>query len=386
MKEFFYRVYAVCFRLARLFPLKANRVSLISPHNASFTDSLGEIKALLEQIGAYRINLISRRDLAFVNRASFAKALGSLFSTLGFFTLKAYRLATSKYVFLNDNFMPMARLNFHRQAVITQLWHAEGAFKRFGMALDLPPETAERLRRCSARLTYAVCSSQDVVPVYAEAFGLPPEKVLPLGSPRTDFFFRPHDLEKLREKLDSAFPACKGKALILYAPTFRDDPESDKKLLDSFDFAAFKARFGERTELLARLHPQVHAAGGFPEGVTDVTAWANVGELVLLSDLLITDYSSICMDFALLRKPCIFYAYDLAAYTAERNFYFDYKDYVPGPVAETFGELLEAVGDTSGYKDKLERFRAFNFGEPDGLAARRVLDSVMGKGAPQRPR
>jgi len=386
MKDLFYKIYAAGFNVARFFPLKADSVSLVSPHNASFTDSLGEIKTELEKRGSYRIHLISRRDLEFDKGKNFTQMLKSVFSAFGFFTVKAYRLATSKYVFLNDNFMPMADLRFRSEAVITQLWHAEGAFKRFGMALDLSTETAERLRRCSARLTYAVCSSQDVVPVYAEAFGLPPERVLPLGSPRTDFFFKPHDLEKLREKLDDAFPACKGKALILYAPTFRDDSESDKKLLDSFDFAAFKARFGERTELLARLHPQVHAAGGFPEGVTDVTAWPNVGELVLLSDLLITDYSSICMDFALLRKPCIFYAYDLAAYTAQRNFYFDYKDYVPGPVAETFGELLEAVGDTSGYKDKLERFRAFNFGEPDGLAARRALDSVMGKGAPQRPR
>lgn len=386
MKELFYKIYSVCFRLARLFPLRENRVSLISPHNASFTDSLGEIKALLEQNGAYRINLISRRDLAFVSQNTFTGVLRSFFSSLGFFTLKAYRLATSKYVFLNDNFMPMARLNFNKQAVVTQLWHAEGAFKRFGMALDLPAETAQRLGQCNARLTYAVCSSPDVAGVYAEAFGLPREKVLPLGSPRTDFFFKEHDLAALREKLDSAYPACRGKALILYAPTFRDNPEEDKQLLGSFDFTAFKARYGERYELLARLHPQVHAPGGFPAGVTDVTSWPHVGELVLLCDMLITDYSSICMDFALLRKPCVFYAYDLAAYTAERNFYYDYKDYVPGAVAETFGQLLDALGDTTGYTEKLERFRAFNFGSPDGQAARRVLDAVMADGAFQPPR
>ena len=386
MKEFFYRIYTMCFRLARLFPVKSDRVSLISPHNASFTDSLGEIKALLEQSGVYRVNLISRRDLAFVNQNTLTGALRSVFSSLGFFTLKAYRLATSKYVFLNDNFMPMARLNFSSKTVVTQLWHAEGAFKRFGMALDLPPETAQRLKQCNARLTYAVCSSPGVAGIYAEAFGLPREKVLPLGSPRTDFFFREHDLACLRSKLDSAYPACRGKALILYAPTFRDNAEADKQLLGSFDFAAFRARYGERYELLARLHPQVHAEGGFPAGVTDVTSWPHVGELVLLCDLLITDYSSICMDFALLRKPCVFYAYDLAAYTAERNFYFDYKDYVPGAVAETFGRLLDALGDTSGYTDKLEQFRSFNFGSPDGHAAQRVLDTVMAEGAPQRPR
>ncbi|HOU09902.1 MAG TPA: CDP-glycerol glycerophosphotransferase family protein [Clostridiales bacterium] len=386
MKEFFYRLYALCFRLARLFPVRADRVSLISPHNAAFTDSLGEIKTLLEQSGAYRINLISRRDLAFVNENTFTGMLRSVFSSLGFFTLKAYRLATSKYVFLNDNFMPMARLNFSRQAVVTQLWHAEGAFKRFGMALDLPQETAARLRQCNERLTCAVCSSPGVVDVYAEAFGLPRERVLPLGSPRTDFFFREHDLKSLREKLDDAYPACRGKALILYAPTFRDDPGQDKRLPGSFDFATFKARYGGRYELLARLHPQVHASGGFPAGVTDVTSWPHVGELVLLCDLLITDYSSICMDFALLRKPCVFYAYDLEAYTARRNFYYEYKDYVPGAVAETFAQLLDALEDPSGYAEKLERFRAFNFGNPDGRAARRVLDTVMAQGAFQPPR
>lgn len=386
MKRFFYKIYALCFRFGLLLPLREDRVTLISPHNASFTDSLGEIKAQLEARGRYRFNLISRRDLAFDKVNSLSQTIRSALTSFGFFTVKAWRLAASKYVFLNDNFMPMAELNFRPETVVTQLWHAEGAFKRFGMALDLPPETAQRLKQCSARLTWAVCSSPDVAGIYAEAFGLPREKVLPLGSPRTDFFFREHDLAGLRAKLDSAYPACRGKALILYAPTFRDNAEADKQLLGSFDFAAFRARYGERYELLARLHPQVHAEGGFPAGVTDVTSWPHVGELVLLCELLITDYSSICMDFALLRKPCVFYAYDLAAYTAERNFYFDYKEYIPGAVAETFVQLLDALGDTSGYTEKLERFRSFNFGAPDGLAARRVLDTVMADGAPQRPR
>jgi len=385
LKKLFYALYALSFNICRIFPLKKKRVALVSPHNAGFNDSLGQIKKELEKRGGFEFIFISRKDLEIVKQKSFTQVFLSVMRALGFFTVKAYRLATSKYVFLNDNFMPMAKLNFNKDAVVTQLWHAEGAFKKFGQALDLPQDIALREQACNKKLTYAVCSSKAVAPIYAEAFSLPPERVLPLGSPRTDFFFEPHDLAALRKKLDDEHPECKCKALILYAPTFRDNPEADKKLLDDFDFNAFNHRFGEQYSLLVRLHPQVRAAVVDTAGAVDVTAWPNVGELVLLCDMLITDYSSICMDFALLEKPCVFYAFDLKDYISERNFYFDYKKYVPGPVAETFDELLEAIA--AGGKnnvlvkdkdtDKLKEFRTFNFDEPDGKAAERVVDYIM---------
>jgi CDP-ribitol ribitolphosphotransferase len=109
----------------------------------------------------------------------------------------------------------------------------------------------------------------------------------------------------------------------------------------------------------------------------------DVAVLIQMSTLLITDYSSVCMDFALLNKPCVFYAYDLEEYTRERDFFFEYKNYVPGPVAVTFEQLLEAVAAGGRDEDNLTRFRACNFGSPAGRAAERVVDAVLNNQPPK---
>ena len=98
--------------------------------------------------------------------------------------------------------------------------------------------------------------------------------------------------------------------------------------------------------------------------------------MVLLCDVLVTDYSSIVMDFALLRKRCIFYAFDLEEYEKDRPFYFDYESFVPGKIVRTMPELLDEIEHGILDLARLERFRAFHFGRPDGNAAVRVVDYV----------
>ena len=135
MKKLFYTIYAVIFRICRLFPVKRGRVALVSPHNADFNDSLGAVKAELERHGDYDIKLITRRDIELSKNP--AKLIKGAFR---FFFVSSYRLATAQYVFLNDNFMPLAYINFSPETKVVQLWHAEGVFKRFGLCSALPPE------------------------------------------------------------------------------------------------------------------------------------------------------------------------------------------------------------------------------------------------------
>ena len=110
MKELFYRLFAFFFNISSaLFSVKENRVTLLSPHNASFNDSLGEIRREFEGRGEFDFNLISHKDFA------------SIVSALFFFTKKAYLLATSRYVFMNDNFMPLGYLKFRKETAVVQL-------------------------------------------------------------------------------------------------------------------------------------------------------------------------------------------------------------------------------------------------------------------------
>ena len=155
MKRFFYSLYALFFNLSRILPVKENRIAFVAPHNGGSKDSLGTVRTYAEKNGGYDIVTISTRDLV-LDKSNIKNLISSCLKAAGFFTLKAKALATSKYVFLNDNFMPMAKLKFSKKAVITQLWHAEGAFKKFGLSAPLTDDVRVRENKCSANLTYIV--------------------------------------------------------------------------------------------------------------------------------------------------------------------------------------------------------------------------------------
>ena len=367
MKELLYSLYALFFNVSRLlFPLKKNRVAFVSMHNENFRDSLGCVYEEMKKQGRYDFVLITRQDLSLKNPVGLAS----------FFLLKSRLLATSQYVFLNDNFMPMGKLNFRKEAVITQLWHAEGAFKKFGLHIPQPKALRKNEIAGNNKLTFVVCSGEGVRDIYAEAFGVKKEQVLPLGAPRADFLFNKENVTKAREKLYKLYPDAEGKKIVLYAPTFRDKGERNKDILKAFDTEKFTELLGEEYFLLVRLHPQVHPEVGQLKNAADVTDYPDVRELVLFSDILITDYSSICMDFSLLSKKTVFFAYDLEEYTAERDFYFDYKTYVPGEVAENLTDLAEKVkGEFN--EEKNNRFRSFNFSYTDSESSKRVVENII---------
>ncbi|MBE6786256.1 MAG: hypothetical protein E7538_08515 [Ruminococcaceae bacterium] len=367
MKGFFYGIYALFFNIsAALFPLKKNRVCFLSMHNEGFCDSLGSVcDCLREKRSDMQTVYITREDLSLKNPLRL----------LSFFLIKSRLLATSEYIFLNDNFLPMGKLNFKKDAVITQLWHAEGVFKKFGLDITQPDEVRKAEAAANGKLTYVVCSSEGVRDIYAGAFGVKKQQVLPLGAPRCDFLIKQGNAEKAREELLQLYPQCRGKRVVLYAPTFRDTKEGNLEIMRHFDTKKFTALSGDEYVLMVKLHPQVHE-GVKIENAIDVTDFDDVRKLALFCDVLITDYSSICMDFAFLDKKTVFFAYDLEEYTAKRDFYFPYEGYVPGKTVFTLEDCAEAVKEETD-REKNEKFKGFNFSFFDAKSSERVIEAVM---------
>ena len=366
MKRLLYKIFALfCNLSGKLFPLKETRAAFISMHNEGMCDSLGAVRDRMKEAGFETVTL-SRRDLS--PRHPLA--------VLRFFFVRARQLATAKYVFLNDNFMPLGQLQLRPEAVVIQLWHAEGAFKKFGFSIEQPPTVRAREEAGNRKLTYVVCSSKAVAPIYAEAFGVKPEQVLALGAPRADRLLQPGAQKQARLALEEKYPSLKEKTVVLWAPTFRDDPADNDTLLRQLDMDAFRAALGDGYALLVRLHPQIHPAKRSFPGAIDVTDEPDTAALVLACDVLVTDYSSVCMTAALLEKKTVFFAYDLERYRATRDFYFPYEDYVPGPVADTFPALLEAIAAPFNAA-RNERFLQFNFDYRDCGSTERVFQAVV---------
>jgi teichoic acid ribitol-phosphate primase len=221
-----------------------------------------------------------------------------------------------------------------------------------------------------------------VAPAYAEAFRQPLDRFRSdLGIPRTDVLFGDERIARTVADVRYRYAIPTDKRVILYAPTFRGDTVTAARADGLPDWLALRDALAADHILLVRLHPFVRQGlvidrelDGF---ITDVSDHPDINELLHVADVLVTDYSSVIYEFALLGRPMVFFAPDLDAYEAERGFYFDYRTGVPGPVVETTEALATALRDPAPDRDRVAAFAARNFDVADGAATERVVRRLL---------
>jgi len=252
-------------------------------------------------------------------------------------------LATSSLVVVDDYFFPMYVIRPRAGTRFVQVWHACGAFKKFGYSLAGKAFGAgeARLDALPIHTNYDLClvSSRRFIAAYAEAFRQPAERFTSeLGIPRTDLFFDAARRQAAAAEVRRRYDLPEGRRVILYAPTFRGERTTRALAPEDLDLGLLARELGRDHVLLQRAHPFVTATmpadpalGAF---VRDASGHPDINELMLVSDVLVTDYSSSMYEFALLGRPIGFFAPDHAAYELERGFYFDFATGVPGPVFE----------------------------------------------------
>ena len=356
-----HRLYGVLFNLFKFTRIENNRVSFIIDSRESFKGNLDYIKREFEKRGDYEFYFFYKDKLSFD----------------GF-----KKLAGSKFIFLNDNFFPLAFMNFKSENTIVQLWHAPGASKKFGGSVDI--ESREILSKISKNTDYLVVTSQNIKGYYSEAFQMPESKIRPLGLPRFDYYFEDHDLRKLKSDFKKKNNISDDKKIILYAPTFRDE-EKYNNVFDYLDLDKFNSQLGDEYALALRLHPKIKKfyKGDISSEASyiDCSDYENEQELLLISDILITDYSSIMIEFAALNKPTVFFTYDLDSYLSnERGFYYDFKSTVPGPITYSTDELIDVIKNDRFDKSKMSSFVKTQFDQIDGQSSKRVVDFLLNNG------
>ena len=253
----------------------------------------------------------------------------------------AYHLATARVFIVDDYFFPIYVVQPRAGTTIIQTWHACGAFKKVGYSvLDKSFGVDEALAsRVRIHSNYDVClvASQSAAPHYAEAFRQPLDRfVSRLGIPRTDVFFGEERLARTREARPPPLRPDRRVGASSCTPRPSAATASPMRTRPTTSISASCARtLGDDHVLLVRLHPFIRSRtriGPELEGFAiDVSDHPDINELMLVSDVLVTDYSSAIYEFALLGRPMAFFAPDYEAYEAERGFYFDYRTGVPGP-------------------------------------------------------
>ncbi|MDX6744640.1 bifunctional glycosyltransferase family 2 protein/CDP-glycerol:glycerophosphate glycerophosphotransferase [Actinocorallia sp. A-T 12471] len=211
-------------------------------------------------------------------------------------------------------------------------------------------------------------------------------EIIEAGYPRNDVLYSP-DADAIAASVRERLEIPEGKKVVLYAPTWRDDQfygAGRYKADWNIDLDLFGRELGDDHVLVARLHPNV--VDGAPDApfVRDASLYPDIAELYLAADVLVSDYSSVMFDFANLRRPMLFYTYDLAHYRDKlRGFYFDFETESPGPLLETTQSLIDALKNldevAAKYQSPYEAFHTRFCSLEDGHAASRVVDQLFGK-------
>ncbi|WP_197025059.1 CDP-glycerol glycerophosphotransferase family protein [Paucisalibacillus sp. EB02] len=295
-----------------------------------------------------------------------------------------FHLATSRYFIIDDYYFPIYVIKPRKDMDIIQLWHSSGAFKKFGLSTvgkSFGPSTTY-LKQVNIHGNYSktYVSSKEVIPYFAEAFGMAHDQIKPLGVPRTDFFYKQEWKDKTTRKFYKKYPLLKEKKIILYAPTFRGKSHYQEAFQIPFDTWDMRSRLQDNHALLVHLHPYMRTdrkieADGF---VYHLDNAFTIQELLVLTDILITDYSTVFFDFSLLDRPIIFYPYDLKDYKQDRDFYYDYEEMIPGPMVVDTESLIKTIlGDESYDQYDKKQFANRFFDYQDGKATERIVADIF---------
>jgi len=274
--------------------------------------------------------------------------------------------------------------------VYLQTWHGT-PLKKLGVDIEevrMPGTTTEKYRRNfineAVKWDYLVSPNPYSTEIFKRAFQFQ-GKVIESGYPRNDV------LQKRlisREDILKEMNLPLNKKIILYAPTWRDNQfytVGRYKLNLHLDLELFKKEFGDNFIILLRSHYliseniNIENYSGF---VYDFSSYKDISDLYLVSDVLITDYSSVFFDYAILGRPILFFVYDIEEYRDQlRGFYFDMENYAPGPLLKTNDQLIEALKKLDldnfkpdqNYQSFIKKFCSLE----DGNATKRVVDTLL---------
>jgi CDP-ribitol ribitolphosphotransferase len=288
-----------------------------------------------------------------------------------------YHVRTAGLVIVDNAYLPIHVAPHPARTTVIQVWHAPGALKRFGLDTATPPAEPERtfLHR---HYDWVVAAGERSREPWSRALRTPVDRVLALGTPRTDPFFSPTALAAGRARVLAAHPGLSGRRVVLWAPTFRGRGRARTGAM-GLDGPRLRALLPDSDWVLAiKRHPNVDPAVQ-PTAGFDVVADRDddLNDWLAAADVLLTDYSSSIFEWALLRRPLVLMVDDLEAYERDPGLYLDYRtDLIGDQVRDTEAAAAAIV---AGRVDAAtwDAFIAANLGACDGRAADRIVERFL---------
>ena len=213
----------------------------------------------------------------------------------------------------------------------------------------------------------------------------PCKEIWTYGYPRNDILVNNNNKKHIN-KLKDDLGIPKNKKILLYAPTWRDNEfhrRSVYKFATAMDFDLLKEKLSNDYVIIVKYHYLVMENidwSDYKDFVYIFGADQDIADLYLVSDMLITDYSSVMFDYSILNRPMFFFMYDLESYRDElRGFYSNVVEEIPGPISKTTEELIHDIKqyNSSLYKDKYNAFQDKYNKNDDGKASERIIHRIL---------
>ena len=293
-----------------------------------------------------------------------------------------YHIATSKVVVLDSYCIPISLLKHKKNLVVIQIWHALGAFKKFGYSIIDKKEGTNpkliKLMKMHKNYNYIFSSSPKCSKYFAEAFGYNIDKVLSYPLPRLDLLKDKKYIKETNNKILEKYPRLKHKKNILYAPTFRIDKSGiDRKkkstykylnnLINEIDFSKYN--------LIVKFHPISEEKINDSRVICDNLF--NTTDFLDLTDYVITDYSAIVYEASFLNKPLYFYDYDIEEFTKNRDFYLDIKKDMPGLVTDNPKKIINTIVKNKYDIEKIKKFSNDNIVKCNKSYTKDISDFII---------
>ena len=356
----------------RLSPKKGNRILFMTETKEYLWGNLKAIHDRMTERGM---------DQRFQISCSTRNAVGRRGGVLSWLKLVS-TIARQDYIFVDDYVPIFGFLNLSSRTKLIQVWHAGEGFKAVGYCRFGKEGTPFPVGTCHKKFDYVITGSERLVHVFEEVFGIPRESFLPLGMARLDGFLDVEKIEGFREKFYRDNPQFREKKLILFAPTYRGtDQKTAYYDYGQLDLGEIYEFCGASYIWAFKMHPFVRQLPEIPNEYRDrivvFDSDADINELYYVTDLLITDYSSNYFEYALMKKPVLFFTYDREIYELTRGVHRSIRDTAPGKVCDTFEEMMEALRTQDLEEEKILAFAEENFKNYDGKACDRIIDRII---------
>lgn len=342
-------------------------LSSAAEHNANFAYLLNKLKSEHDyEIGFHSLMQGSvPQSVYYHNAETFMKDLPS-----------------AKALFMRGSANVLGYVDIRKETKVIQLWHGCGSFKKMGLSRSTNKETKLEYPGFN-KCTTVTISSPDLSWIFEEFMGIDKETgiIAPIGVSRTDELFDEKYKDEAYRKLYERIPAAKDKKIILYAPTFRGSNPAKGTAPEALDIGMFAQELSDEYILLVKHHQTIKKLPSLPEEYSNTFAYdvsrCNLGinDLLIVSDICISDYSSLVTEFSLFERPLLFFVFDIEDYGDSRGLYYDYTELMPGPLCKTTEEMVDFIKniDTRFNKQEVIDFKHKFVRSCDGHATERII-------------